>query len=683
MAVPTRDGSGRISGVLAGALLLGPTRTSRAALDLGFEGLVIIDRRGQQLTDPSFARPANAALLRRMRSRHDEVLPDTRGLMGSAGEVVAYATSAAPAWIVAIDRPSSTVFASARQALLLAWGSTIVAVLIAIALIAWMYRRANRNAALDRERARIASAYSRALADASTPGEVADALAAALVSTFAGTTGIVALELPDEPELKVCASRGPLAAGRGASEALVEPARRAWEAGEPVAATRDTAVRERFPDLVAGAAPIRSTYAVPIAGRGDHRNLGAAALLFRVQYKTSEADRARIAAYVEQAAEVFARTIRQEREHETAVTLQRSLLPDGLSARDGVRLAACYQAGSDGLEVGGDWYDAVQRPDGIIQLSVGDVAGHGIRAATLMAQLRNAFRAYAFEHTSPAEITRRLVRHVPEDEMATTVTISVDPYTQECSYSLAGHPPPLLLDGETGSVVSLTSRGSPPLGFTAAEAIGEETIVLPGQPTLIAYTDGLVERRGTNIDDGIDLLASELPLAAAHGQSVDGIAAQILRAVQERRGPGLDDAAFLILQMEGVPARVELEIVADPGELGSLRRRLRRWLELRGVEEEARIDAVLAIHEACINSIEHGYELGGGAIRITIEHSGDTLEIAVEDEGRWRPPTPDPTRGRGTVIMKATMESATIRHDVNGTRIALRQRLGREPALQG
>ncbi len=683
MSVPTRDASGRLTGVLAGALPIGPAHTSKSAITLGYQGLVMVDRRGQQLTDPGFARPANTALLDRMRHRHDEVLADARGLGGAGGDVVTYSTSKVADWIIAIDRPSSAVFASARQVLVLEWVSIGIALLIALGLMAWVYRRANRNAEIDRQRALFTNAYSRALADATTHGQVADALATVLAAWFDDVTSVVALKLPDAPQLSVCAVRGAFRGGPESDEALAAPAVAAFDSGEAVVARSEPAVRERFAGLRSESpGRVRSVYAEPILRRGE-RSLGAVALLFRTQRKTSETDRTRVRAFLEQAAEVFTRTIRQEREHEAAVTLQRSLLPDSLPERDGAELAVRYQAGSAGLEVGGDWYDAVLRPDGFVLLSVGDVAGRGIRAATLMAQLRNAFRAYAFDHTSPAEIGRRLLRHVPEDEMVTTVTVSLDLYTHACAYAVSGHPPPLLLDGATGAVTRLASSGSPPLGFADPAAIVEEELTLPEQTTLLAYTDGLVERRDTCIDDGIDLLA-EILAENRGGESADETASRLLGVVHERRGAGFDDdAAFLVLRLMGIPARMEIEIPADPGALALLRARLRRWLEARGVGEQERIDAVLAIHEACINSVEHGYQLAGGTIRVVVEHGEGALDIAVEDQGQWRPPTPDPRRGRGSVIMNATMEAATVHHDRNGTRVELRQRLGREAATTG
>jgi serine phosphatase RsbU (regulator of sigma subunit)/anti-sigma regulatory factor (Ser/Thr protein kinase) len=686
MAVPTFDAHGRLSGVLAGGFNLQQLTASRQTENLGYEGLVILDRRGQQLTQPDFARPENRALVARMRREpQPHVLEDTRGLSGSSGRVVAFATATAPGWIVAIDRSGSSVFSSALQSLVLEIVSIVVAALIAVGLIFWMLRRANKHAAAEHDRARVSTALSQALADASTPNDAAGALAAALAASFPDALVLVALRYPDRPELGVAGVAGPRAASFDESdESLLEPANAATEHGEALWVAGDSAVRARFPGLQSGpAGRIRSAYAVPILTRAD-RLLGAVTVLFRTQYALRGTDRAGIAAYVEQAMQAFSRTVRQEREHEAAVTLQRSLLPEELPSCDGVEMAVRYQAGSAGLEVGGDWYDAVRRPDGRLLLSIGDVAGRGLRAATLMAQLRNAFRAYAFEHASPAEVVRAMLRHVPDDEMVTTVCVAIDPYTQEYRYSLAGHPPPLLVDHGAGTVSRLKDAGAPPLGFTSAIEVVEASGTLPHEATLIAYTDGLVERREANIDEGIDGLASALERAPATAESVDELATRLLRHASLNGGAGADDdTAFLIVRTGGAPARVDLEFAADPAQLASLRARLNRWLELRGVGEEDRIDAVIAIHEACINAIEHGYQLRGGTIRVRIDHDRGRLEIVVEDEGEWRPPTPDPGRGRGTLIMQTTMETTRVEHGRNGTRVLLERRLGDRAALGG
>ncbi len=682
MAVPTHDAKGRLSGVLAGSLQVMQSRPSRQSIDLGYQGLVVVDRDGQELTATGFAHPANTALLERMRSRGTEVLADTRGLSGSRGRVVAYATSPLPGWISVIDRPPSSVFASARRALLLELVSIIGAALLVLALLAWISRRANRNALAERQRAEIAAELTRSLADAYTPVDVGRALAAALAASFPESAAAVALSDGDGTGLGLAAVEGwkpPLPDRDHAT--LLGPAAAAFEPGRPLRLKTPAAVTKAFTDLQREwGQEIGSLYAAPIGSRGSHK-LGAIVLMFDEPRAFDPRDEAIVKAHLEQAIQALTRTVRQEREHEVAVELQRSLLPDELPQADAVRFAARYHAGGSGVEVGGDWYDAVRRPDGVFHITVGDVAGRGIRAATLMAQLRNAFRAYAFDCTSPGEITRRLLRHIPIDGMATTVCLTYDPYTRHLGYSLAGHPPVLLLDRNTGQVSKLADAAAPPLGFANPESINEDWLTLPESATIVAYTDGLVERRRANIDDGIERIAVEL--AHTTGRSAEAQADALLAAASER-GIVDDDTALVVIDVGPTPATLEIEIPGDPGAMSALRRRIDTWMALRGIGEMERIDAVLALHEACINAIEHGYQSTSGTIKLTIEHRDGSLAMEIEDRGSWRPPTLDPTRGRGTQMMAKTMHSTQVSHNGNGTRVLLEQRLSTDaPRLAG
>ena len=362
-------------------------------------------------------------------------------------------------------------------------------------------------------------------------------------------------------------------------------------------------------------------------------------------------------AHAEHAARALTRARRHEREHDVAVTLQRSLLPDALPTVDGLELCGRYNAGGVGLEVGGDWYDAVRRPDGILHLTVGDVAGRGIQAAVLMGQLRNAFRALAYEHVSPAEIARRLTSHVPDGGMATAVFLSLDPYTGDLRYTSAGHLPPILMDVLSGSVTALDQAGSPPLGWADPKTIGEAHLALPSQMTLLAYTDGLVERRGIGIDEGMTRLADLLRERPELGADE---AADVLLEKMVDPLAATDDIALLLIRLSEVPATMRIEIPSDPAVMRGLRARLRTWLSRRGLDADQQNDAILAVSEACNNAIEHAYRHNEGTIRLTLEHRGSTLLMVVEDDGTWVPPVSDPTRGRGRMIMEGTMHTARI-----------------------
>jgi serine phosphatase RsbU (regulator of sigma subunit) len=248
------------------------------------------------------------------------------------------------------------------------------------------------------------------------------------------------------------------------------------------------------------------------------------------------------------------RRLRYEQEHTVAITLQRSLL-SAIPPIASIDSAARYQAGSTGLEVGGDWYDVVERPDGIVHISVGDVAGRGVAAAALMGQLRNAFRAYAYDQVSPAEIMWRLIRHMGVDEMATAIVMTIDPASRRLSYASAGHPPPLLRDDDTGAVTHLDVAQAPPLGFAAPEAVIEAKLTLPRRATLLAYTDGVIERRDRVIDEGIDRLESALR-SADPGLSADELADKLIHEVAEVTAAD-DDIALIVMRLLPLPAGSE------------------------------------------------------------------------------------------------------------------------------
>jgi len=355
-----------------------------------------------------------------------------------------------------------------------------------------------------------------------------------------------------------------------------------------------------------------------------------------------------------------------------ATALQRSLLPDELPIVEGLGLAGRYNAGAVGLEVGGDWYDAVRRPDGVVHFSVGDVAGRGVSAAVLMGQLRNSFRALAFELTSPAEIARRLTRIVPDTGMATATFLAFDPYTGELRYSTTGHPPPLLLDAVSGEVTMLDEASAPPLGWSDTKWIREARLTLHSRMTLLAYTDGLVERRGLAIDDGIGRAADALRLRPERGaeETADALLETFVQPEEAS-----DDIALFVLQVDDVPATFKVEIPADPLVVRELRARLKAWLGRRGLTDDQTADTVLAVSEACNNAIEHGYGHEHGTIRITLEHRERLLHIRVEDDGTWKAVRSDPARGRGMLIMNRTMDSAKVEPAPTGTRVDLQLHL--------
>ena len=197
------------------------------------------------------------------------------------------------------------------------------------------------------------------------------------------------------------------------------------------------------------------------------------------------------------------------------------------------------------------------RPDGILELCVGDVSGRGVGAATIMGRQRSTFRAYAYDCDSPGEMLRRMIRHVNEDEMITAACVTVDLLEGVLAYACAGHPPPLLLDRDRGTVTRLDGASSPPLGVAEAADIVEQRLSLPARVALALYTDGLVERRGESIEEGIDVLARRSatgpevsPEAIARGDRRGDRRARRRRGAPDR---GVEPAASFAIEMPATP----------------------------------------------------------------------------------------------------------------------------------
>ena len=207
-----------------------------------------------------------------------------------------------------------------------------------------------------------------------------------------------------------------------------------------------------------------------------------------------------------------------KREHEAAVVLQRSLLPQSLPELEGIELAARYEPAAPGLEVGGDWYEVVVRDDGTVALTIGDVAGRGIRAAAIMGRVRPALRAVVAEGHPPDEAIRRLDALIKESElpeMATAFHLHYDPEAGVAEYVRAGHPPALLRLPD-GTVEALDGRGTPPLGILERLEFCSHAVDVPWGSMLLLYTDGLIERRGGDLSAGLAHLREVFKRAPAN-----------------------------------------------------------------------------------------------------------------------------------------------------------------------
>jgi putative methionine-R-sulfoxide reductase with GAF domain len=238
----------------------------------------------------------------------------------------------------------------------------------------------------------------------------------------------------------------------------------------------------------------------------------------------------------------------QKLEQAAALALQRSLLPTTLPRVRGVDLAARYVPGH-AFGIGGDWYDVFTLPSGWLGVVIGDVSGHGLASAVVMGRIRSALRAYALVTDDPAEaltLLDRKVRHFEAGSMTTAIYALISPDRSTAHISTAGHLPPVLaVPGEGPRVVQLPA--DPPLGVDfSGRPRHTTTVALPPGAVLVFYTDGLVERRGELIDQGIDRLAGVIgpapaeqlceKIMAAVGQDdpTDVVALLVVRRLDDR-----------------------------------------------------------------------------------------------------------------------------------------------------
>jgi PAS domain S-box-containing protein len=366
-----------------------------------------------------------------------------------------------------------------------------------------------------------------------------------------------------------------------------------------------------------------------------------------------------------------------QREVSNVEMLQRSLLPQRLPEIDGIQIGARYKPG--GADVGGDWYDAIPLEGGRVGVAMGDVVGHGIGAASLMGQLRHATRAYALEGHSPAGVLDRLdrlVRSLDGGQMATLLYLVVEPDHGTIHFASAGHVPPLAISPD-GEAEYLASAPNPPLGVFESEGHTELTAELAPGSTIVLYTDGLVEERGVSIDQGLDALRLAAAQDICHPKELCDRLVDSMLAIH----PANDDIAVLALRaLPTAPPPLHLDIPSDPTQLGAMRRELGTWLRAAGASTEVVEVVQMACHEACSNSIEHGYSFGEGSLSVDAELDASQVILTIRDDGGWveRPNGNLPYRGNGLPLMEALMDSVELTYG-NGAGTAVRMARGLAP----
>ena len=419
-----------------------------------------------------------------------------------------------------------------------------------------------------------------------------------------------------------------------------------------------------------------STLSAPLEVAGEPIGQIHVGRLFERSFSEDERNLLRLAA--DRSAVAIQRARAHQRDRAIAEQLQRSLLPAALPEVRGTATAARYFPGEAGERVGGDWYDAVPQADDRLLLIIGDVAGHGIGAATEMGQLRSALRAYALDGHPPGALLERLNAFqigMRVRGMTTVALVSVDLRAQQVTYACAGHLPPLLAAAD-GTQHWLDGALGPPLGAVDDIAYPEGTAPVQPGATIVLYTDGLVELRGESLDLGLERLQASvrdapdnvdtlcdriLSQTLATDAADDDVTLLVLRTQGERRRrsdrrrargphrPGLPSARQLASgswpHHPTRSARVELPRTRRAG--GAARRIVNEALA-GSLSDDELVDVHAVVSEIVNNAVVHGNGSGDELVVVHLAATPDVLRVEITSEGEpFDPPPPSPADEAG------------------------------------
>jgi serine phosphatase RsbU (regulator of sigma subunit)/anti-sigma regulatory factor (Ser/Thr protein kinase) len=417
----------------------------------------------------------------------------------------------------------------------------------------------------------------------------------------------------------------------------------------------------------------RTRLVVPlVSGR---QSVGVLELEWEEPVTLDDDDHAFLRTVASQGAQALDRARHFDSERSIAETLQRSVLPVALPRVDGVQLAARYVPGMKDVDVGGDWFDAVELSDGRLGLVVGDVVGKGVHAAASMGQLRNALRAFSVERLKPQSALAKLDRLASdslETTFATVVYAIVDTEAGVLRFSSAGHPPPAIAYPD-GRVELLDEGRGLPLGTGLGPKYRQSVVELPAGSIVVLYSDGLVERRGRSIDEGIDALVAAMRDAP---KDAEGMLEHVLDEVMAGMDRA-DDIAILAARFLPVaPRPLDLTVASTEDSLHLVRDAVRIWLEGTELARSDAEDLLLATWEICANAIEHAADPTKDTVRVRASVDETRVRVVVDDTGRFvATSSPRPDRGLGLRLAEQLASTVEIDAGEQGTSVALEKDL--------
>ncbi|SEP05023.1 SpoIIE family protein phosphatase [Actinacidiphila rubida] len=414
-------------------------------------------------------------------------------------------------------------------------------------------RRALVALSAERQRADGIAAFSSALMSAATEQEVQQVVLTRLASTFGGTGA--ALALINNGHLRVSSDAGiplPVAALHGMPLDAISALPHVIRTGKPqfIASQEDYLRRWPHGAMVPYLDQLESGFAISIASLspiGD-QPLGAWLVTYNGEHHSSPDEQALMDTLADLAGQALKRVRLHEARVELATALQQNMLPTLPEHLPGLEVAARYRPSRDGLDIGGDWYDAFVTPDGAIVLEIGDAQGHDVDAAAAMGQVRASMRAIAAQESDPATVLARtndLLVTMNAPRFASCTMLHIDPGDGRVTGASAGHVP-LLYARDDGSHNVRELPGGPVLGVLPDADYSEGTFTLDRNAALIMVTDGVVEGPAVTLEAGLER-AGKLAARAVHdGLNAEETADRVLDAAVAVNH--LDDVAVLIIQ---------------------------------------------------------------------------------------------------------------------------------------
>ena len=433
------------------------------------------------------------------------------------------------------------------------------------------------------------------------------------------------------------------------------PSLQAYRSRSPVQIASLAEIEAQFPAVVDDMKRLQRESVISMPLQSSGRCIGALTVTFEGRRLLNERELELLGTVAAMCAQALVRAELYEGQKRGVDALQRSLLPPLVAEVDDIDIAVRYAPGETGIEVGGDWYDVITIPgEDAAVIVIGDVEGHDLAAAALMGLMRSAVRAYTLERHAPAavlQLANTFLQSLAYERLVTVLIAQLHPQESLITVVSAGHPSALL--ASDSAVLQLPVETGPPLGVVTRGDWPETTTLLPNHGTLAFFTDGLVEARGRDIDEGVAEAANVL--LAAHERDVEQLADALLQA---RHASRLDDVAIVVarLTVAADPAARAVSRRLPPTSASVLvvRRFVRQVLAAWDIDPAMSDDVELVLSELATNAARDSED----AFEMRLSHPANCLRLDVSDNSHRLPRVTrsteqDETSGRGLVIVEA------------------------------